>query len=557
MRYLFAIAIMLAAVLVFAKPAKASTKTSYFYLHGEKMELDNNLYGGETWTFEVKNTTDVSATFPFKVWYSMRNGNGGYSNESLKIVVKGQTYSPGVKESVYYTEPLTYNVSMAAGESTKITITYTNSGNANARTTQYLQMSVAATAALARDYTYGGSSINPTTLQLNQKYYIPPKATYYEFTLDKAAEVTVNSQSYKSYSYKCAGIDSNEIKNTTNIVKQFKLDAGTYQFHPENPDAGMEITITKEDFVWGTMDITVSGNTVSAVYTDAAGTSEADKAAAYIDYWRADTNSRESSTVSGKVKSFTGSFEYTIDYPGWYTVYVTVKNSNYGDYACKTYSQSFVKKPAAPTGLSIKTADRTSVTTASLGSYYNGNYISLQLYKGGKWYQTITKTYNSVRLTGLKPNTVYKLRIAGVVRKEGKPDVISGVSKSISFRTGTKTKPSIKSVKISKAKVVKHPYKPATEYWDSLGNYHRVAERPAYSTTSFNVTVVLKSRAKGPAGIMVNGKFKKGTGKKFTVRVTVTGNKLNKKTKLSICYANSQSYGGRSPAVTKYAKVRK
>ncbi|MBQ9155392.1 MAG: fibronectin type III domain-containing protein [Eubacterium sp.] len=159
--------------------------------------------------------------------------------------------------------------------------------------------------------------------------------------------------------------------------------------------------------------------------------------------------------------------------------------------------------------------------------------------------------YNTLKLTGLKPNTTYQVR-AFYSKDLGEGwsytgDATGSYSKIVTIKTGPKAKPPVKSIKISGAKVKKVKI---------LGKWYKGKWYKSYYVyeTTFKVTVTMKKKP-GCAGIYIGKKLVKGNKKKYTAKFTESGKMKGKKVKVSVYTYGNKSYGACSPSVVKKVKV--
>ena len=168
---------------------------------------------------------------------------------------------------------------------------------------------------------------------------------------------------------------------------------------------------------------------------------------------------------------------------------------------------------------------------------------------------------------GLKPNKKYKTRLRYGTTATKVMDGSTGLLLGPALNTGTKktgkkTKPPIKSVKVKAIKVKFHKHRVPGHYeWvgNSLIWFKAYTEK--YYTCKYKVIVKLKKKP-GTKGIWVNGKFVKGNKKKYTVKFTPYPNyfvkkppKGLKKVTVKIRSYQSKKYYGFSPMYKKKKKV--
>ena len=202
-------------------------------------------------------------------------------------------------------------------------------------------------------------------------------------------------------------------------------------------------------------------------------------------------------------------------------------------------------------------------------------YLEYKFKGGKKWKRTKAMRYNMVKLPteqafkfkGLKPYRKYNARIrygTTETNSKGQSKVIFGPSKySLTFKSGTKRKVRIKKITVKAVNIkfhkVRHP-----GYWNYVGGYafwHAPYTEKFY-TYKIKVTVKLKKKPSAK-GLWINGKYRKGNKKKYTVKFSPYPNysakrppKGFKKFKLAISSYQNKKYGGFAPLLVTKRKVR-
>lgn len=233
----------------------------------------------------------------------------------------------------------------------------------------------------------------------------------------------------------------------------------------------------------------------------------------------------------------------------------------------KRLTYSIPVRPAAVTNVKAssfnvgyKSAKITGAAAVGIGdATKNGSKIRIQQYRSGSWttVKTIDSGTASATLSGLKANTTYKYRLVGCVPATGSGKELTGAaSETITVKTGLKTAPKVKSVKVTGAKVKKTAKTWHSGRWDAGGVWHAGYYTSGSYQTTYTVKVKLKKKVSGTKGILINGTKAKGTGKTFTKKFTVSGKLKGKKRSFAIASYRAPSYIGSSKSVTKKAKIK-
>ena len=218
--------------------------------------------------------------------------------------------------------------------------------------------------------------------------------------------------------------------------------------------------------------------------------------------------------------------------------------------------------------------------TISLGQAFTGDSnttdsgtVVYYRKKGAKkWSKKTFAKGKSMKLSKLSANTVYQFQTQNYIKSKKKGGYLdkkgtvitnySDKSNTLSVRTAMAKAPAIKSIKVSKVKVIKTHLK-ASVFWNGYKWVYTPA-RDSYST-SYKMTVTLKSN--GSKGLMITNTdrsrtgahFFKGSGKTFTISGTFNGKMKGKKVKMKFATCNDAAayYNtGISSYVTKSIKLK-
>lgn len=543
-----------------AKAADWDRVSTYFIGNDTWVDDENPLTGyrmdaGTNWKLELD--SPYSEDYNVVLYITMKPGAGSLADNGYlpEVVVGDKTYT--------YTEIMampSLKVLVKANSSASVIFQYPANTPASAKGYNYVIVSASAEPVFSGPVL--GDRDHPTAMKFDTEYALGSGkyATYTGgFTLNKPAKVTFETNGdFKWGLSKYSGDHEIHVGETG---ESLKLPVGTY-YVSANGGVGRRIKIKKVDFDWGTMTFTQTGSTIKFTYKPASTTSAEDAANTNIDYYYIDNQNSE--IIEGKKKECTAKVESTSYVPGWKECSVTVEHPDYGS---KVFKGDYKILPQSPKmgfvvqnkSLKLVNYGRGEACRQLLTSDY-GDSLRVQVLKGSKWetLKTIKTDCASDTISNLKPNTAYKYRFIGVVSpKNGKPALESTPSQVYTIKTGQKSKPAIASVKISGAKTTFHKKVPAGGYWDSFGQWHRTAEIPAHYTTTYKITVKLKKKVKGPQGLVINGEYVKGNGKKFTLKETCRGKRVGKSTKVKVQYYNDRNYGGFSPSASKKAKIKK
>ena len=260
-------------------------------------------------------------------------------------------------------------------------------------------------------------------------------------------------------------------------------------------------------------------------------------------------------TVSADGKSLT--FKYLCnDQNGSDTVTVVAYDIGYLNDGWTKYELPLGVKPAAPELLdSMVTSTEKSIELNCKNESDTRTYLRVEVKNGKKWTKKLDEKVlqgNSPvhYLKGLKPNTTYNIRVM-YYTKNGDTEVASDY-KTLKIKTGWKSAPKIKSVKVSNVKSKKTWVE---GHWVH-GTSYDVWEKGHYDKyTTFNLNVTLSEGL--PSGVIglsmtndgdVNGKPQFVKGKKGQTSFTFSGSAAGKSVKVSFCFYSDAKYKGYSPS---------
>ena len=292
---------------------------------------------------------------------------------------------------------------------------------------------------------------------------------------------------------------------------------------------------------------------------------------------------RKFSNYSFNMSSYVGT--------GYHTVIVVVRSKNSDD----TYTVDIVGKKRMVCNTITDRPNSNGVFDV-YSSYFNyypygsfgnsaGNLYMEYSSNGGKsWQRSGYMKYNLIttassqgyKIGGLRAKTTYKTRIRygtyAVYSKDnggdGKSYFFGGpVLNTTTIKTGSASKPKIKSVTLKATKVKYHKLR-CPGYYNVVGGsvfWHNSYVEKFY-TAKVKVTVKLKKKP-GTAGVFISllgqTKWKKGNKKKYTVTFTPTYNYWVKnphsgkyKLQVQVYSGQNSSWGGYSPVYSKKKKVR-
>ena len=176
-------------------------------------------------------------------------------------------------------------------------------------------------------------------------------------------------------------------------------------------------------------------------------------------------------------------------------------------------------------------------------------YLRVDMKNGSKWKKVIDEPAlqgNSQLhyVNGLKANTSYTLRAKYYIKVSSQK--ISSGYQTLKIKTGVKTKPVIKSIKVSNIKKHKDY---SDGYWDNNGKYHKGFY---YYWKSYKVKITLsKAVPKGALGLKLGAAKVKGAGKKaftFNCKTETSSSGYYNSATILVNFYSDAKYGGVSPA---------
>ena len=205
------------------------------------------------------------------------------------------------------------------------------------------------------------------------------------------------------------------------------------------------------------------------------------------------------------------SFNYQYNNPGdTDTITLTVQKSNNSSSGSVNFTLDMnvrAEEIKVDEDLVSVTYNSFSITEASPTGYLAG-----YLKSGGKWVKKFDDPRGRTHtIKGLKPNKKYQVQLVTYTKKDGP----KSAPITISFKTGTKTKPKVKSVKITNLK--KNGTTWTRGYWQG-SNYIWPHQVTSY-TYDLKVTLTAKAPA-GVKGLEYNGYYASGRKKVYTFKIT-------------------------------------
>ena len=307
--------------------------------------------------------------------------------------------------------------------------------------------------------------------------------------------------------------------------------------------------------------VTVSGSLASGYYFVSLGV---------------DFNPAYSYSLSSRYSSCPNTINMNNYDTGYHTVVMGISNST-GSKSCVIGRKFMVSN-------TITAAPGYNGVFEVYSSYFNyypydmaGNNAAGSLYMeyssdgGRSWNRSGAMTRNWIKLfiqqgfsiSGLKPKTTYLTRIfygtyatySTSAGGDGNAYFFSGPALgTTTFKTGSSSKPSIKSVT---AKAIKVKYHKVRHYGYYTGVYLYTEK---FYTCKIKVTVKLKKKP-GTKGLFINGAWVKGNKKPYTKTFTPYPNYYAKRPRghykytVTVCSGQNSSWGGYSPAVSKTKKL--
>lgn len=271
--------------------------------------------------------------------------------------------------------------------------------------------------------------------------------TYYTFTLDKDSDIYFDHTNLRRLELTGSGCYVTQ----TVSGKKYTLKAGTYYLTAKAYMGTYTLKATKTPFNWGTLKVNWKPSNLTAPCNIPISVSLSDaEEGVHINH--AGGLSFNDTQASGTISQ---------RYAGYYTFGVQLTYSGFTN-GIGSHIENFeyAVKPEAPVlALSNITTGTKGITAKNAA----GSYTCIQIYEDGKW---VTKPSQNNYVGGLKPDTLYKVRLIAYKNEAGKPTLWSAPSKEYSVYTATTKKPQIKS---AKAYGFKKKYKKkywVSGYWD-------------------------------------------------------------------------------------------
>ncbi|SNU06764.1 hypothetical protein SAMN06297422_107114 [Lachnospiraceae bacterium] len=241
-----------------------------------------------------------------------------------------------------------------------------------------------------------------------------------------------------------------------------------------------------------------------------------------------------------------------------------VNNDIYFDAAFLTSTFDFSVAPSLGT-LEVTKADTKSITLVpGIETSAVSTKISYKK-KSDKTWKTTTASSNGTTIKGLKASTEYQYKWTKTCRASYKDDSGKEVTYTLTskesavktVKTGLSTKPTVKSVKISKA-VHKRTWVPAQ--WRDTKLIHKGYWN---DRTTFTLTIKLKKKVKGAKGYIVqvgnnDPVYVKGNKTTIKFQTSIKGNQVGNKTKIKVStYSNADKTGTGAYSKAKSSKIKK
>ena len=271
---------------------------------------------------------------------------------------------------------------------------------------------------------------------------------------------------------------------------------------------------------------------------------------------------------------------------GYHTIVLSLSNGTNAGIVGRTkmVSNTISERPTSNGVFDVYSSYFNYYPYGSFGNSAGTLYMEYSANGGKTWQRSGYMKYNLIttasaqgyKISGLREKTTYRTRIrygeyvtyetdAG---GDGRSYFFGGpVLNTTTIRTGSSTKPKIKSVTLKATKVKYHKLR-WPGYYNVVGGsvfwHSSYVER--FYTAKVKVTVTLKKKP-GTNGVFISllgqTKWKKGNKKKYTVTFTPTYNYWVKnphsgkyKLTVQVCSGQSKDWGGFSPVVSKNKKVR-
>lgn len=476
------------------------------------------------------------------------------STEDKVISEQKTSYSYNSLESTPYvlaTEPIQPNTTFY------VTIKLYSDAECNTLLTDYEYTSAEFTA--PEVYKISTDKNAPVSISLGQEEQeikgpagVQGGAVYYTFTLKDAATITGSiSGMGRSFLYNKNGNEVYRENGASEI--NWELPEGTYVF--TGTPSGNEkysLKLKSTSFNWGNVNVQWGVSEFPCPAGKLPYTVTVTGGDSRVEIYEIKPSSGSKNITSEDKMVATGNI--TAGKVGENSLTVVLSTS--GNFGYKKWTFPYSLKPETP---AYNVYDLTvSGNLATVKVNCDNSYV--EIYKNGKWEAVNTSgqsAYNDVVIKGLKANTQYKFRV--YVMENGYK---STPSNEVYFYTAHSAKPSIKSVKVSKVKAKKYPKEWHSGHFDAGGNWHPGYYTPAYTLTSYKLTVTLKKTPPKGASTYVaisnhygELKYCKAKGKKYVVSGSYKG-KPGQKIKVNVCYGRNSTYGGLGKSVSKKVTIK-
>lgn len=365
--------------------------------------------------------------------------------------------------------------------------------------------------------------------------------TYYTFSLEKDSNVYFEHTNLSRLELTGSGCYVSQ----TESGKKYTLTAGKYYLKAKAPmGKTYTLKVTKTPFNWGTLKVNWNPSNLTApcnipISVSLSGAEEG------VHINQAGGLSFNDNEASGTISQ---------RYAGYYTFAVQLTYSGFTNGIGSHIEEfEYAVKPAAPV---LALANITTGTKGITAKDASGSSVCIQIYEGGKW---VTKSSQNNYVGGLKPDTLYKVRLIAYENESGKPTLWSSPSREYSVYTATTKKPQIKS---AKAYGFKKKYKKkywVSGYWDR-GRRMWISGHYAggYTYTSYKLKVTLKNKVpgKGTQYVVINGQRCKVKGKTYVVNGTYKGKRKKKKITVKAYALKSNVYGGAGSVGSKKVTIK-
>lgn len=364
--------------------------------------------------------------------------------------------------------------------------------------------------------------------------------TYYTFNLEEDSEVYFDHTNLRRLELTGSGCYVTQ----TVSGKKYTLKAGKYYLTAKASMGTYKLKVTKTPFNWGTIKVNWNPSNLTApcdipISVSLSGAEEG------VHINQASGLSFSDNQASGTIRQ---------QYAGYYTFAVQLTYSGFTN-GIGSHIENFeyAVRPATPV---LALSNITTGTKGITAKNATGSYVCIQIYEGGKW---VTKSSQNNYVGGLKPDTLYRVRLMAYENEDGKPTLWSSPSREYSVYTATTKKPQIKS---AKAYSFKKKYKKkywVSGYWDR-GRKMWISGHYAggYTYTSYKLKVTLKNKVpgKGTQYIVINGQRCKVKGKTYVVNGTYKGKRKKKKITVKAYTLKSDVYGGAGSVGSKKVTIK-